>query len=65
MDDFKEAVNAHCGERWYELIKNINSPTEYPSGVGISRYFLKITGLRKQDRQLVEKLIVLENPMGC
>lgn len=65
IDELKEAVKAHCSERWYELIKDINSPTEYPSGVGISRYFLKVTGVRKQDKQIVEKIIVLENPMGC
>lgn len=65
VEELKEAVKTHCNEGWLELINNINAPTEYPSGVGISRYFLKVTGVRKQDNQLVEKIIILENPMGC
>jgi len=65
IEELKEEVKIRCGEKWFELVKNITSPTEYPSGVGISRYFLKITGVREKDNQLVEKLIILGNSMGC
>lgn len=65
IEELKEAVKTHCSEHWYDLVKNIKSPTEYPSGVGISRYFLRVTGKQKDNEQKVIKLIILETPMGC
>ncbi len=65
IEALKEAVRKQCGDDWAEHIKNIQSPTEYPSGVSISRHFLRITGRNKHTGQLITKLIVLETPMGC
>jgi hypothetical protein len=65
IDQIQKQVKEQCGEEWFKLVENIKSPTEYPSGVGISRYYLKVTGYRKDNGELVQKLIVIENPMGC
>ncbi|MDR2972474.1 MAG: hypothetical protein LBU83_11190, partial [Bacteroidales bacterium] len=38
IEELKKKVKTQCsqyGERWFELVKNIKAPTEYPSGVGI------------------------------
>jgi len=43
MDELKQKVKEQCGEEWFKLLTKVKSPSEYPSGVGISRYFLKIT----------------------
>lgn len=65
IEELKEAVRNHCSDYWYYLVKNIKSPTEYPSGVLISRYFLRVTGKRKDNGQPISKLIIIETPMGC
>jgi len=65
IEELKEAVRNKCSDGWYDLVKNIKSPNEYPSGVGISRYFLRIKGQRKDNGQSVTKLIKIESPMGC
>ena len=65
MDDLREIAAENCGESWSELLENVKKPTEYPSAVGISRYFLRITGKRKDNGQTVTKMIIIETPMGC
>jgi hypothetical protein len=65
MSELKTTVKELCGKEWYKLISKVKSPTEYPSGVGVSRYFLRLTGQRKDNRQIVTKLIILEMAMGC
>jgi hypothetical protein len=65
IDDFKQIVKEKCGEEWFKLVENVKSLTEYPSAVGISRYYLRVTGQRKDNGQTVSKLIIIENPMGC
>ena len=65
MEELREAVREHCSEDWVMLLDNATKPTEYPSAVAISRYFLRITGKRKVDGQMVTKIIIIETPMGC
>ena len=65
ISNLQQEVRKLCGEDWQLLINDIKSPTEYPSSVSISRYFLKVTGLRKDNGQLISKIIVIESPMGC
>ena len=65
MDELREAVKEHCSEEWAELLQNAKKPTEYPSAVSISRYFLRVTGKRKDNGQTVTKMIIIETPMGC
>ncbi len=65
IDDLKRKVKEQCGDEWLKLVEKVKSPTEYPSGVGISRYYLKVTGQRKDNGLTVTKLIIIETPMGC
>jgi len=65
MDELKQKVKEQCGEDWFKLLANTNSPLEYPCGVSISRYFLRVTGHRKDNGQKVTKLIIITTPMGC
>ena len=65
ISELKAKVKEQCGQEWYNLISKVKSPTEYPSGVGVSRYFLRLTGQRKDNGQTVTKLIIFEVAMGC
>ncbi len=65
MDELRRQVSSLCGVEWAKPLKDITSPTQMPAGVGISRYYLRITGKRKSDLTPVTKIIVIENPMGC
>lgn len=65
IDELKQKVKEQCGDEWLKLVEKVKTPTEYPSGVSISRYYLRITGQRKDNGQTVTKLIVIETPMGC
>jgi hypothetical protein len=65
ISNLQQEVRKQCGEDWQLLINDIKSPTEYPSSVSISRYFLKVTGIRKDNGQLISKIIVIESTMGC
>ena len=65
INDLKQKVKDKCGDKWLKLVEKVKTPTEYPSGVSISRYYLRVTGQRKDNGQTVTKLIVIERPMGC
>jgi hypothetical protein len=65
VDDLKKEVETQCGEDWFQLVKNIKSITEYPSSVGISHYYIRITGEQQNKGIRVTKLIIIDNPMGC
>lgn len=65
ISELKAMVKKHCGGEFFNLILKIKSPTEYPSGVGVSRYFLRLTGQRKDNGQTITKLIIFEEAMGC
>jgi hypothetical protein len=65
ISELKAYVKKHCDEEYSELISTIKSPTEYPSAVSVSRYFLRINGKRKNSDETVTKLIIIEVAMGC
>ena len=65
IEELKAEVKVKCGEKWARHIENVTSLTEYPCGIAISRYFLRITGQFKTNGKKISKLIVIENPMGC
>lgn len=64
LGELKKEVNRSCGEGWENLLSKVKSPVEYPCGVSISRYFLKISGKNKNG-QIITKMIIIEVPMGC
>lgn len=65
ISELKAYVKKHCDEEYSELISTIKSPTEYPSAVSVSRYFLRINGKRKNSDETITKLIIIEIAMGC
>lgn len=65
ISELKEYVKKHCEETYLKLISTIKYPTEYPSAVTVSRYFLRINGKRKNSEKAVTKLIIIEVAMGC
>lgn len=64
INEFKQAVKTHCGEDWANLVKNVKSINESPSGISMSTIYLKII-LTKMNDEKIEKIIVFNIPMGC
>jgi hypothetical protein len=65
LEELKKKVKEKCGRNWLTIINKVKSLNEYPIDVGISRYYLRITGKRKNNGQKVTKLIIINIPMGC
>lgn len=65
IDDLKQKVKEQCGDDWFQIVEKVKTPNEYPCSIGISRYYLRVSGLRKDNGQTVSKLIIIEMPMGC
>jgi hypothetical protein len=65
IQELRNAVAKHCGKEWTGFVSKVKSPTDYPSGVSISNYFLRISGIRKDNGRKIVKVIVIESPMGC
>lgn len=63
LDEIIKAVEEQCSG-WSELARTIKSPNEYPSGVGVSRYFLRISGINNVGKR-VTRLLTFNVPMGC
>jgi hypothetical protein len=62
--ELREAVVRHCGAEWGQLPDSIQRPTQYPLGVGISRFFLRIRARDAAGRPW-QRLIEIIQPMGC
>lgn len=60
-----EAVKIHCGKKWSEYVKNVETLYDYPSGVGMSRIFFKIVLENTKTKEKQKKTISFEIPMGC
>lgn len=65
ISELKEIVKKKCGSEYFKQISEIKSPTEYPSTIGISRYFLKLSGKRKDNGLIISKIIIILEPIGC
>jgi uncharacterized protein YgiM (DUF1202 family) len=64
INELKKAVEQKCGGYWPEHIKDIKKVNEYPSGVSMSRIFLKIL-LTDENNSVIEKTVEFKIPMGC
>ncbi len=64
MEELKEHVKNHCGEKWAKLMETSRSVNDYPIGVTMSQIQLKIV-MTDIDGYKTEKIIVFELPMGC
>ena len=65
LSELKEIVKKKCGNEYYKKISEIKSLNDYPSIVGISRHFLRISGKRIDNGTIINKLIILLEPIGC
>lgn len=65
LQELREAIKKYCGEQGLELTMNIKSPTDYPSEVGISRVYIRISGKQKSTGKSIIKYLIFEIPMGC
>lgn len=63
VDEILEAVKQECSG-WEDHARTIKSPNDYPSAVGVSRYFLRISGTDKTGKQ-VTRTLTFNVPMGC
>ncbi len=65
LDELKKTVKNYCESKWFKLIGDIKSVNDYPCAVGISKYFIRISGVEPITRKKIVKLIILEQLMGC
>lgn len=64
LEEFKQYVTQECAGYWGELVANVSHVNEYPSGITMSRIFVKLV-LTDNNGATTEKLIVFVLPMGC
>ena len=62
-EEIDQAIQKHCSEEWYELVKDLWDPKMYPMGVATHQILFKIV-LSNAERTL-EKLVLIDVPMGC
>ncbi len=65
VNEIREIVKLQCSEDWVSLLSNCKKITDYPIGVGISNYLLRISGKRLEDGKKVSRIIVLSAALGC
>jgi hypothetical protein len=65
LAEVKEAIKTNCQEHWHPLANTLRSPTAYPMEIQLSEYYLRLTGRRKDNGYLVEKIIVITASTGC
>lgn len=57
----RAAVERYCGKGWSNLLKKVQQPTDEPCDVGISNYYLRISG--KKDGNAFVKIIEIGYPL--
>lgn len=64
VDEYKQAVKKHCGEEWFDLIKDSKSINNASSGVSINKIYFKVIFTTMHDEN-IEKIVAFDIPMGC
>lgn len=64
LEELKMQVREACGEYWYDFVKD-KTTDELPLGIGISSYFLRISGMDKQSGMRKSKMVMVLTPLGC
>ncbi|WP_406685210.1 SH3 domain-containing protein [Seonamhaeicola sp. MEBiC1930] len=62
--EFKNAVKEHCGEEWYNMIKDEKKINKGASSIGVSKIYFKVIFTTMFDEE-IEKVIAFDVPMGC
>jgi hypothetical protein len=65
MAKLAKAAEKKCGEGWAEEVQKCKSVNDYPCGVGVSRYFIKVLAVDKVTGKKIERTITIHIPMGC
>ena len=65
LDEFKLAVEKHCGIEWLNEIRNIESLNKLPTSFFTTRYIYKIKLKNSKTNEVVEKFIVFYTPTSC
>lgn len=63
--EWKAAVKAHCGEDWYNIIKNNVATDDEGSDVTIVEVWVRVKGVRKSDGAPYAKILRFHIPIGC
>ena len=62
-EELDQAIIEHCSEEWFNLVKNIPRITDYPIDISIYEILFKM--IVSNENQSLEKVIVIDVPMGC
>lgn len=65
MRELSEEAKKECGQMWADLAMKAKSPREYPCTITVSRFFIKIKGIKTLTGEKFEKVITIIMPMGC
>jgi hypothetical protein len=65
LTELKEAIAFYCDEEWAKHAASVKGPNDYPAGVSINKYFLKLTGKNEKTGKQVTKIISFGAAMGC
>ena len=65
LDEFKGAVEKHCGSEWLNDIKKINTPDKLPFDYFTTKYIYKIKVRNSETKEVMEKFIVFYTPTSC
>lgn len=63
--EFKDAIINHCGQEALQDFEGKFDIHTYPAWVGISRIYLRITGIHTTTKQPSSVILVIWVPMGC
>jgi hypothetical protein len=62
--EIHSAVLKRSNKQFAERVRNIRRPTDYPCGVSISKYFIRISAY-ENGKWIVLNILEFTNPMGC
>lgn len=65
LDEFKDAVEKHCGPEWLNDIKNINTLDKLPFDYFTTKYIYKMKVRNSKTNQVIEKFMVFNTPTSC
>jgi len=64
-EEYREAIEQHCGGNFAKEILKITSVTAHPGLVAISKYYFRITGTDKGTGEKTEYMLTVNLPLSC
>lgn len=65
IDEFKTAVEKHCGPEWSDDIRNIESFDKMNAEFFTTKYIYKIKAKNSKTNKIVERFVVFYTPTSC